>query len=130
MKLLVIVLGLLAAAVGLTGNASANTITFVGMFSTANQSPASVLAAANAAGVDSNSDLLFAARLGSPGSVTNSFGTFTVNVLNTPIGQLEFLTFSLIPGFIVAGIGINGGSGQHDNFWSINDMTTGRFFGP
>jgi hypothetical protein len=130
MKLFVIILGVLAAAIGLACNANANTITFVGMFSTANQNPVSVLAAANTAGIDSDSDLLFAARLGSAGTVTNSFGTFTVSLRNTPGGQLEFLTYSLNPGFVLAGIGIHGGSGQHDNFFSVNDATGARFDGP
>jgi hypothetical protein len=116
----------------LSFSAKANTITFIGEFDPGSQNPTTVLATANASGVDTDSDLLFADRFGAAGSDTNSFGTFTVSTGNTGPGgsQVEFLTFTLNPGFVLAGIGIHGGGGTVENFWSVSDLTSGTLIGP
>src|SRR4029077_17962593 len=122
-------------ALGLAYNAKANTITFLGTDTTLHdQNPLTVLAHANAFGVDadegSNGDLLAAARLSAAGTVTNSFGTFTVTTQTTAGGMVEFLTFTMNAGFVLGGAGIHGGSGTDENFFSINDGTRGVVEGP
>src|SRR2546422_5000755 len=79
-------------ALGLTYNAKANTIVDLGEFSVSNQNPDTVLAAANADGVDSgvlpdDMDLVSAGRItDGSGSFSNSFGTFTLTVDSSNTG--------------------------------------------
>lgn len=120
-------------ALGLTYNAKANTIVDLGEFSVSNQNPATVLAAANADGVDTgvlpdDMDLGSAGRItDGSGSFSNSFGTFTLTVDSSNTG---FLTFTMNPGFVLAGIGVHAGGGHVDHFFSVNDETSGTSEGP
>jgi hypothetical protein len=118
-------------ALGLTCGAKANIITPLAgnPFTTANQDESSILAAANAAGVDDTSaDLTVDVRLTSAGTVTNTFGTFTVIASGTD--GIQNFSFSLNPGFVLAGLSLHDGSGNVVNFYSINDETSGTNEGP
>ena len=117
-------------ALGLTCGAKANIITPLSgnPFTTASQNPTDILAAANAAGVDDTSaDLSILVRLTSAGTVTNTFGTFTVTEVSTGV---EDFSFSLNPGFVLAGLSLHDGAGNVVNFYSINDETSGTNEGP
>jgi VPDSG-CTERM motif len=112
--------------------AKADVITFVGQFTSANQDPGSILAVANANGVDSfggdDMDLSVDVRLtSSTTSVTNSFGTFSFT--QTATGT-ELVSFDIASGFVLAGIAIHDGSGNVDNYYSVNDETFGTLEGP
>jgi hypothetical protein len=118
----------------LTFSAKADVITNLGEFSTPNQDPSSITAVANANGVDSgvlpdDMDLINAGRITDMGgTLTNSFGTFTVAV--NPSNNTESLTFSLNSGFVLAGVAVHAGGGQTDRLFSINDETAGVNEGP
>jgi len=115
---------------GLTCGAKANIITPMpgNPFTTASQNPSDILAAANTAGVDGTSaDLTDLVRLTSAGTVTNTFGTFTVTEVSTGV---EDFSFSLNPGFVLAGLSLHDGAGNVVNFFSINDETSGTNEGP
>jgi hypothetical protein len=120
-------------ALGLTYNAKANTIVDLGEFSVSDQKPETVLAAANADGVDTgvlpdDMDLVSAGRIpDGSGSFTNSFGTFTLTVDSTNTGTL---TFTMNAGFVLAGIGVHAGGGSVDHFFSVNDEISGTSEGP
>jgi hypothetical protein len=121
-------------ALGLACNARASIIVDLGLFSVSNQNPDTVLAAANADGVDSgvlpdDMDLLNAGRIeDGSGTLTNSFGTFVLTVDTT--NNTGTLTFTMNPGFVLAGIGVHAGGGSTDRFFSINDETSGVDEGP
>lgn len=122
-------------ALGLACNANANVIVDLGEFSVSNQNPATVLAAANADGVDSgvlpdDMDLLSGGRItgATGGTLTNSFGTFTLTVNSST--NIGVLTFTINSGFVLAGIGVHAGGGSVDRFFSINDETSGTDEGP
>jgi VPDSG-CTERM motif len=117
-------------ALGLTCGAKANIITPLpgNPYTVADQSETTILAAANADGVDgANGDLTVDVRLTSAGTVTNSFGTFTVTQVSTGV---EDFSFSLNPGFVLAGLMLHDGAGNIVNFYSINDETSGTNEGP
>jgi VPDSG-CTERM motif len=126
-------------ALGLTCGAKANIITplpkdFTASnpsgpgYDTGNQNEASILATANANGVDgANGDLSVDVRLTSAGTVTNTFGTFTVTEVSTGV---EDFSFSLNPGFVLAGLSLHDGAGNIVNLYSINDETSGTNEGP
>jgi hypothetical protein len=138
MKLSAIILSALAVF-GLACNANASTITYLGEFSSANQSPGTILALMNANGGDSgvlpdDMDLLIpqsggmdAGRLGSTGTLVNDAGTFTVVAVADPggLGTVYELTFTMNPGFVLAGVGLHGGGGQLENMYTVNDETSG-----
>ena len=110
--------------------ADANTITFVSTQKPANENPATVLAAAQIALGDPALIDAFRAESSSGFSGTNSFGTFAVTgSANTTTGEKETITFSLNPGFVLAGIFVFGGN-LGGNFYSINNETAGSFEGP
>jgi hypothetical protein len=123
-------------ALGLTCGAKANIITAMpgNPYTVANQDPGTILLAANAAGVDggvfnaADADLSILVRLGSAGTVVNSFGTFTVIASGTD--GIQSFSFSLNPGFVLAGLSIHDGGGNIVNFYSINDETSGTNEGP
>jgi PEP-CTERM motif len=122
-------------AVGLTYNAKAGVITPLAgnPFTTADQNESSILAAANAAGVDDypaagDADLSVDVRLVMAGTTTNSFGTFTVT--DTSTTGVETFSFSLNPGYVLAGLSLHDGSGNVVNFYSVNDETSGTNEGP
>ena len=115
-------------------SAKANIITNLGEFATPNQNPGSITAVANANGGDSgvlpdDMDLVNAGRItgSSGGSLTNSFGTFSVT---TDASNNAFLTFTLNPGFVLAAVAIHAGGGQTDRLFAINDETSGVNEGP
>lgn len=111
-------------------SAKATTITFLGTDSTLHdQNPDTVLAHANSFGVDSDSDLTVNDRSGSTGSFTDTYGSFTITLVNTASGPQYELTFSLNPGFVLAGVGIHGGGGTVENYWSVDDQTSGTNVG-
>jgi hypothetical protein len=122
-------------ALGLTCGAKANIITPMpgNPYSVANQNTATILAAANAAGVDggvfnaADADLSIDVRLMTAGTVSNGFGTFTVTEVSTGV---ENFSFSLNPGFVLAGLSLHDGAGNIVNFYSINDETSGTNEGP
>ncbi len=119
------VAAVVAAVLPFSGQA--NTITFLGTdTSLSNQNPSTVLSHANSFVVDSDTDLTVSDRFGSTGSFTDIYGSFTITLVNTASGPQYKLTFSLKPGFVLAGVGIHGGSGTAENFFSINDATSGR----
>ena len=129
-------------AVGLTYNAKAGIITPLAgnPFSVANQSQDTILNAANAAGVDApDNDLIVDVRLVTAGtggdafllgtgSVPNTFGTFTVT--DTATTGVETFSFSLNPGYVLAGLMLHDGAGNVVNFYSVNDETSGTNEGP
>jgi hypothetical protein len=124
----------LAALTGaLALSAKANIITDLGLIDTGNQNPVTILGFANANGVDADEptdgDLVSAGRItgASGGSFTNSFGTFTVT---TDASNNVFLTFTMNPGFVLAGVAVHAGGGQDTRFFSINDETAGVNEGP
>jgi hypothetical protein len=114
-------------------NAKANIITPLpgNPYDVPNQKEATIIAAANAAGVDAdegtNGDITIDVRLNTAGSVTNSFGTFTVTDVSTGV---ETFSFSLNPGFVLAGLMLHDGNDGMINFYSINDETSGTNEGP
>jgi hypothetical protein len=133
---------LIAAAVvtaALPFLAKANTITYLGEFTSANQSPSTILALMNANGGDSgvapdDMDLLIPqsggmndGRLGSTGTLVNDAGTFTVTAVADPGGHgtVYELSFQMNPGFVLAGVALHGAAGQTENMWAINDETMG-----
>jgi len=137
MKKLKYFIALAALTVALTFSIKAGTITDLGQFTLKDQNPITVLAGANANGVDSgvlpdDQDLLSGGRItgSSGGGLINSFGTFSLTVDAT---NHAFLTFTMNPGFVLAGIGVHAGGGQLERFFSINDETSGTaegaFFG-
>jgi hypothetical protein len=111
--------------------AKADVITFVGQFTSANQNPSSILAVANANGVDSfgvdDMDLSVDVRLTAPGTLVTTFGTFTVT--ETATGT-ELVSFTISSGFVLAGISVHDGSGNVNNYYSVNDETVGILEGP
>jgi hypothetical protein len=129
-------------ALGLSYNAKANTITDLGMFTiTPNgQDPPNIQNNANANGVDTGGGTpddmdLTIIRLtgnGTGGTTITSFGTFILTVDNTT--NTQTLTFTMNPGFVLAGASVHAGGGQTVEFFSINDETSGTnegpFFGP
>jgi hypothetical protein len=122
-------------ALGLSYGAKAGTITPLAgnPFPTANQNPATILSTANADGVDDypgagDANLTVDVRLGSAGTVTNSFGTFTVT--DTSTTGVEMFSFNLNPGFVLAGLSLHDGGGNIVNFYSVNDETSGTNEGP
>lgn len=123
-----------ALTAALTFSVKAGTITDLGQFTLSNQNPVTVLAGANAHGVDSgvlpdDQDLQFGGRItgSTGGSFTNSFGTFSVTV---DASNHAFLTFTMNPGAVLAGIGVHAGGGHLERFFSINDETSGTVEGP
>jgi hypothetical protein len=141
MKLSAIIFSALAAF-AIACNANASTITYLGEFSSANQSPGTILALMNANGGDSgvapdDMDLLIpqsggvdAGRLGSTGTLVNDAGTFTVVEVSDPLGTVYKLTFTMNPGFVLAGVALHGGGGQLENMYTVNDETSGVLEGP
>jgi len=126
-------------ALGLTCGAKANIITplpndFTAAnpsgpgYDTGNQNPTSILATANANGVDgADADLSIDVRLMTAGTVSNGFGTFTVTEVSTGV---ETFSFSLNPGYVLAGLSLHDGAGNIVNLYSINDETSGTNEGP
>ena len=115
-------------------SAKANVITNLGEFATPDQNPGSITTVANANGGDSgvlpdDMDLVNAGRItgSSGGSLTNSFGTFSVT---TDASNNAFLSFTLNPGFVLAAVAIHAGGGQTDRLFAINDETSGVNEGP
>lgn len=133
-------------AVGLTYNAKAGIITPLAgnPFTVSNQDQGTILAAANADGVDDypatgDMNLTVDVRLTSAGtggsayllgtgSVPNTFGTFTVT--DTATTGVETFSFSLNPGYVLAGLMLHDGAGNVVNFYSVNDETSGTNEGP
>ena len=127
-------LAVAALTIAFTLSAKANVITDLGEFATPNQNPDSITAVANANGGDSgvlpdDMDLVNAGRItgSSGGSLTNSFGTFSVT---TDASNNAFLSFTLNPGFVLAAVAIHAGGGQTDRLFAINDETSGANEGP
>jgi hypothetical protein len=136
----------LFAVAAITGalilSAKANVITDLGTFTiTPNgQDPTNIQNNANANGVDTGGGTpddmdLTIIRLtgnGTGGTTINSFGTFILTVDNTT--NTQTLTFTMNPGFVLAGASVHAGGGQTVEFFSINDETSGTnegpFFGP
>ena len=123
---------LLAIASFALQQAKADIITFVGAFDTGNQDSSSVLATANAHGVDADEpvlgDLSVDVRLTpTTTSVTNSFGTFSITFVSTGVYTVSF---DIASGFVLAGIAVHNGAGNLDNFYSVNDETLGTNEGP
>ena len=134
MKVIKYPLAVAALTIAFTLSAKANVITDLGEFATPNQNPDSITAVANANGGDSgvlpdDMDLVNAGRItgSSGGSLTNSFGTFSVT---TDASNNAFLTFTLNPGFVLAAVAIHAGGGQTDRLFAINDETSGVNEGP
>jgi hypothetical protein len=124
-----------AVALGLTYGARAGTITPLAgnPFTTSNQNESTILSTANADGVDDypatgDANLSVDVRLTSAGTVTNSFGTFTVS--DTSTTGVEMFSFNLNPGFVLAGLSLHDGGGNIVNFYSVNDETSGTNEGP
>src|SRR5205807_665290 len=122
------------ALIGITAvsliTARADTITFVSTQKPANENPLTVQAAARIALRDSEIIDAFRAEPPSSLSGTNSFGTFSVSETpNATTGETETITFSLNPGFVLAGIFVFGGN-LGGKFYSVNDETVGAFEGP
>jgi hypothetical protein len=122
-------------AVGLTYNAKAGTITPLAgnPFTVSDQNQTTILSAANADGVDDypatgDMNLSVDVRLVAAGTVTNSFGTFTVT--DTATTGVETFSFSLNPGNVLAGLMLHDGAGNVVNFYSVNDETSGTNEGP
>ncbi len=123
------------ALVALVYNAKATSITFVGAFDGGNESPATIVNTANAHNVDdfpgpSDNNLFEGARVtssGAGGTITNSFGTFEVTEISQ--GQEEF-TFTISSGYVLAGLSVHGGGGTVNNYYSVNDETSGTNEGP
>jgi hypothetical protein len=118
-------------ALALTCGAQANIITPMpgNPYSVANQNEATIVAAANAAGVDgADADINVDVRLNTAGTTTNAFGTFTVT--DTSTTGVEMFSFSLNPGFVLAGLSLHDGGGNIVNFYMINDETSGKNEGP
>jgi len=141
MKSLKYLFALAAITGALILSAKANVITDLGTFTiTPNgQDPTNIQNNANADGVDTGvlpDDMdLTIIRLtgnGTGGTTTNIFGTFTLTVDNTT--NTQTLTFTMNPGFVLAGASVHAGEGQTVEFFSINDETSGTnegpFFGP
>jgi VPDSG-CTERM motif len=72
-----------------------------------------------------DADLTVNDRFGSTGSFTDSYGSFTITQVDTAMGPTYELTYSLNPGFVLAGVGIHGGGSTSENYWSVNDGTSG-----
>lgn len=118
-------------ALALTYGAQAGVITPMpgNPYTVANQNEATIVAAANANGVDgADADINVDVRLTSAGTVTNSFGTFTVT--DTATTGVETFSFSLNPGFVLAGLMLHDGAGNIVNFYMVNDETSGTNEGP
>lgn len=112
--------------------AKADLITFVGEFDTGTQNPSDVLATANANGVDADEplggDLSVDVRLSpTTTSVTNEFGTFSITFVSTGVYTVSF---DIASGFVLGGLAVHNGSGNLDNFYSVNDETFGTNEGP
>jgi hypothetical protein len=117
-------------ALWLTYNAKAGTITPLAgnPYNVPNQNPSTILSAANADGVDDypatgDSNLSVDVRLGMAGTVTNTYGTFTVT--DTGTTGVETFSFSLNPGYVLAGLMLHDGADGNINFYSVNDETSG-----
>jgi hypothetical protein len=122
-------------ALGLTYGATAGPITPLAgnPFSTSNQDQSTILSTANADGVDDypaagDANLIVDVRLMSAGTVTNSYGTFTVT--DTPTTGVEMFSFNLNPGYMLAGLSLHDGGGNIVNFYSVADQTSGTNEGP
>jgi hypothetical protein len=110
-------------ALGLAHTADANVITFVSTFDPANENPATVQGAAQIQLNDP--DIIDVFRAESPLSGTNAYGTFSVTLTpNATTGMTESITFTLNPGYVLAGIFVFGGN-LGGNFYSVNDETAG-----
>jgi hypothetical protein len=124
-------ISLAVAVAALPFPAKANTITFLGEDTTLHdQNQSTVLAHANSFGVDSgvlpdDADLTINDRFTATGSFTDIYGSFMITQVNTASGPQYQLTFSLNAGLVLAGVGIHGGSGTSENYWSVNDATSG-----
>jgi hypothetical protein len=107
-------------------------ITFVGKFDGGNASQTTVLSVANANGVDAPDnpgDLSVDVRLTSAGTIVDpTYGTFTVT--DTGSNGNYTCTFSLNPGWVLAGIALKDGSATSFNYYSVNDETAGVNEGP
>jgi len=131
MKTAKYIISLAVAVAALPFPSKANTITFMGQDTTLpDQNPSTVLAHANSFGVDSgvlpdDADLTINDRFASTGSFTDIYGSFTITQVNTASGPQYQLTFSLNAGLVLAGVGIHGGNGTSENYWSVNDGTSG-----
>lgn len=120
-------------AVGLTYNAKADTITPLAgnPFTVSDQNTSTILAAANAAGVDApdndlSVDVRFSSGNGAGGtSPDTTHGTFSVTTIGSNDSGQEEITFSVNPGFVLAGLALHDGGGNIDNFYSVNDETSG-----
>jgi hypothetical protein len=122
---------IISVSAALVFSAKAFTITDLGTFSVSNENPSTILAAANADGVDSDSDLTVIDRFTSTGTFTDTYGTFTIAQDTTATPQFQYtLTFTLNSGFVLAGVGMHGGGGKTEHFFSIDDQTTGTLEGP
>jgi hypothetical protein len=138
MKSLKYFLSIAAITGALILSAKANVIVDLGSGSVANQGhPDLIVAAANAIGVDSgvlpdDMDVIYGGRVAdnsNGGTLTNSFGTFTVTTSGS-MQENSFLTFTMNPGFVLAGVALHAGGGSSDEFFSINDETSGILEGP
>ena len=116
----------------LAGFVRANTITFDGEFFAKDQNPATILSLADKDGVDEtvlgvigDADLKNGGELNATGTITNTFGTFTLVQVDTSQGPQYELTFTMNSGFVLAGVGLHGGGGKDIDFYSINDETSG-----
>jgi hypothetical protein len=104
----------------------ASTITFISTQKPPNENPTTVQTTARIA---LNDPALIDAFRAEPGALsgTNSYGTFSVTP--SAMGKTDTITFSLAPGFVLAGIFVFGGN-QGGNFYAINDERAGSFEGP
>src|SRR6266513_1705507 len=106
---------------------NANTINFISTQKPANENPATVLAAAQIVLGDPGLIDAFRAEPQLSLNGTNSFGTFSVmQIPNATTGATAIVTFSLNPGFVLAGVFDFGGN-RGGNFYSVNDETAGSF---
>ena len=110
-----------------TYDVNADTINFISTQKPANENPATVLAAAQIVLGDPGLIDAFRAEPQSSLNGTNSFGTFSVmRIPNATTGATAIVTFSLNPGFVLAGVFAFGGN-RGGNFYSVNDETAGSF---
>ena len=124
-----------ALALSLAGHATATVITDLGTFTTANQDTGTIQALANTAApngpaVDDDLDLVLF-RMTGTGTVSDpTYGMFTLTQTGTGANDLQYLTFDLINGYVLAGVAVHAGYGQTDEFFRVDDQTSGTMFGP
>jgi VPDSG-CTERM motif len=140
----VIAVAVVAAALPFSAKASPITITDLGTFSPAKngQDPSNIQTLANTPsssggpGVDEPEtpagplDLTLFRLNGVGATSSTTYGTFSVTQTGSGSNDQQFLTFNLINGWVLAGVSIHAGNGQSDEFFRVNDQTSGTSVGP